>query len=252
MIERIQIGPCPVDCLTPGEALAILQEALLTDGRRLRVAPVNASTVAAARDDKALCEALTDMDLLLPDGFWLHVAARLLRLPNPHHAPTVPLVYELLALLARRGGRVFLLGAEWPVVAAAAGNLARRYPGLLIAGAQGGYFTEAEEEGLLGRISECRPDLLLIGISSPRRDLLMARWRGRLAVPVTLGVGGLIDILGGKTPEGPAWLRRFGLMWLYRLLREPRRLWRRYTVTNLAFLRLVLHETLVHTGHRHD
>jgi N-acetylglucosaminyldiphosphoundecaprenol N-acetyl-beta-D-mannosaminyltransferase len=184
--------------------------------------------------------ALDEMDILLPDGFWLQVAAKLLRYPTTHHVPTVILTYQVLRKLAGQRGRVYLLGAEEAVVRRAAERIMERFPGTEIAGVCDGYFLENEEEAIIREINQVKPSLLLVGISSPKKELFMARNREKLSVPAVIGVGGLIDILGGKTPEGPNWLRSYGFMWLYRFVKEPRRLWRRYTITNFQFAWLVL------------
>lgn len=244
MAERIHIDRCPVDCLNLPDSVAGLLDAMAEGRRGVLVAPVNAYTVVEAHRNTALRDALEQMEVNLPDGFWLQLAAPFLRRPSPGHVPTVPLTLELLRRMAREGGRVYLLGAEGGVVRAAAENLQRRFPGITLAGAHDGYFHEDDETGLIEEINAAQPDLLLIGISSPKRDFLMTRWREVLNVPVTIGVGGMIDILGGKTPEGPNWLRHVGLMWLYRLLREPRRLLKRYTIINTLFVYYVLRQAI--------
>lgn len=243
MPERIQIDCCPVDCVTRDQALARCLEAF-AGGPRLRVAPVNAATVVQARSNPQLRLALERMDLLLPDGFYIRPASMLTRQAAAPHTATVPLTLRLLERLDARGGRAYLLGARGEVVHAAAARLTLRFPGLRLAGARDGYFSLEEEPAVLAAIHSSHPDLLLVGISSPQRDMLLDRWHGALRVPVTIGVGGMIDILGGRTPEGPDWLRRIGMMWLYRLLQEPRRMGRRYTLTNARFIMLVLRHAL--------
>lgn len=250
MTERIHIDRCPVDCLTPQGTLALLREAIQS-GRHIAVAPVYAATVVEAHRNAALREALEAMDVLLPDGFYLRPAARALRLPAPAHVPTVPLTLALLDSLARGGGSVYLLGARAEVVREAAVRVGRRFPGIHVVGTRDGYFSEAEEADVVREINAAHPDLLLVGISSPRRDLFLARHRAALAT-VAIGVGGLMDILGGKTPEGPNWLRRIGMMWLYRLAQEPRRLLRRYTMDNLAFISLVARQAIAPRGRKQE
>jgi N-acetylglucosaminyldiphosphoundecaprenol N-acetyl-beta-D-mannosaminyltransferase len=243
MPERIYIDRCPIDCITMLGTVERLQEAI-DCGQRLQVTPVNAATVVNAARVSSFPDALNEMDVLLPDGYWVQVAARLLRCPTTNHVATVPLTYRLLQRLASHGGRVYLLGAKDFVVLQAANEIDRRFPGIEIVGIRNGYFSETEEQDVVNGVNEAKPDLLLIGISSPKKELFMARHRERLNVPVVIGVGGLIDILGGKTAEGPDWLRNYGLMWLYRLAKEPRRLFRRYTITNFQFALLVLKQAM--------
>ncbi len=242
--RRIRIGKCPVDCVSQAEVVELLSEAIAKGVRRL-VMPVNAATVVQADGETRVRSALEGMDLLFPDGFWLHVASRASGYGNTHHVPTVSLVYELLEVLAGRKERVFLLGAKPEVVARTAKELDRRFPGLQIVGMRDGYFSEGEEGEVLRTIQETKPRLLLLGITSPKREFFVSRQHENLSGMVTLGVGGMFDVLAGEVAEGPMWLRRYGLMWLYRFLQEPRRLWKRYTLVNLQFTWLVLRQALV-------
>jgi N-acetylglucosaminyldiphosphoundecaprenol N-acetyl-beta-D-mannosaminyltransferase len=220
-----------------------LQKAI-NNGQHLLVAPINAATVVNASRVASFRAALNEMDILLPDGYWLQVAARLLRYPTTNHVATVPLTYQILQKLGEQQGKAFLLGAKDTVVREAADEITRRFRGIEIAGMRNGYFSETEEQNVVREVNETRPHLLLIGISSPRKELFMSRHREKLEVPVIIGVGGLFDILGGKTPEGPSYLRNYGLMWLYRLVKEPRRLWKRYTITNFQFALLVFTQAI--------
>ena len=112
-------------------------------------------------------------------------------------------------------------------------------------GADDGYFRDDEAPQVAERITACRPDLLFLGMPTPRKEHFVATYGPRLDVPVVHGVGGSFDVLAGVTRRAPAAWQRWGMEWAYRLLQEPRRLWRRYLVTNTAFLGLTLAE-LVH------
>jgi N-acetylglucosaminyldiphosphoundecaprenol N-acetyl-beta-D-mannosaminyltransferase len=239
MTKRIYIGKCPVDCITLEETVEKLLRAR-ENGKSLLTAPVNAATVVHAERISEFKRALDVMDILIPDGHWIQYGARLARQATTHHVATVRLVYRLLEELCPRRGRIFLLGAEEKVLVAAAKELIKRFPGIQVAGARNGYFSDKEEDGIVEEINRSHSDLLLIGISSPKREYFMFRQRDRLAVSAVIGVGGMLDILGGKTAEGPDWLRDYGLMWIYRFIQDPRRMWIRYSVTNLRFIRILL------------
>jgi N-acetylglucosaminyldiphosphoundecaprenol N-acetyl-beta-D-mannosaminyltransferase len=103
-----------------------------------------------------------------------------------------------------------------------------------------GYFTPQEEPALVAAIAGAQPDILLVGISSPKKERFLARWGDQLGVPVCHGVGGSFDVLAGKVRRAPLAWQRLGLEWLYRVKQEPRRLWRRYLVTNALFCAMVL------------
>ena len=243
MTERIYIGKCPIDCITMSGTVERLQSAIANNGSLL-VAPANAATVVDATRFSSFWSVLKKIDIILPDGYWLKVAARILSYPSTNHVATVPLTYNVLQELGKLGESAYLLGATDITVRAAAEEIILRFPGVNIAGVHNGYFSEPEELEIISEINNTGSQLLLIGISSPKRELFMVRNREKIDVSVIIGVGGLFDILGGKTAEGPMWLRNYGLMWLYRFAKEPKRLWKRYTIKNFQFLWIVFKQAL--------
>jgi SAM-dependent methyltransferase len=113
---------------------------------------------------------------------------------------------------------------------------------VVLAGRHHGYFPPEEEPAIARAIQAARPDILLVGMTSPRKERFLARWGSDLDIPVCHGVGGSFDVLAGKVRRAPRAWQRAGLEWLYRVLQEPRRLWRRYLVTNTLFCLLLLRE----------
>jgi N-acetylglucosaminyldiphosphoundecaprenol N-acetyl-beta-D-mannosaminyltransferase len=111
-----------------------------------------------------------------------------------------------------------------------------------LVGWQNGYFKADQEADIAAAIAEARPDILFVAMSSPRKEAFLARWAGSMGVCVCHGVGGAFDVLAGKVHRAPERWQRLGLEWLYRVLQEPRRLWRRYLVTNTLFVSMVLWE----------
>jgi N-acetylglucosaminyldiphosphoundecaprenol N-acetyl-beta-D-mannosaminyltransferase len=178
-------------------------------------------------------------DLATPDGFGLLLAARWLGMPLRGRATGVALVQQIAALAAARGYRLFLLGAAPGVAEQAAAVLQARYPALSIAGCFAGTPHPRHEPFLRQIIAAARPDVLLVAYGHPRQDLWIARNQPTLRVPLAMGVGGVYDYLSGRVPLAPAWVRRIGLEWLYRLVRQPRR-WRRIVVAVPLFLWAVL------------
>ena len=146
----------------------------------------------------------------------------------------------MLTASADRGYRVFLLGARPDVLQRSVAEIRRRHPGLQIAGARHGYFGEEDEAVIVREIYESRSDLLLLGMSTPKKELWGDRHLSSLNVAVCQGVGGSFETLAGVVRRAPFWMQRSGLEWFYRLLQEPGRMWRRYLETNSAFVWLVL------------
>lgn len=214
-----------VHAVTQAQAMAQV-EAALDGGGSLHVATVNPEFIMAAQRDQAFRAVLDEVDLAVPDGVGLVVAGRLLGLPLPERVAGVDLVESIAERAARRGWRLFFLGARPGVALAAAEQLRRRYPGLLVAGAFAGSPRPEEEEAILEQVRMARADVLLVAFGAPAQDLWLRRVRGRHPARVAIGVGGAFDFISGRAQRAPRWLRRLGLEWLHRLYREPWR-WRR-------------------------
>jgi N-acetylglucosaminyldiphosphoundecaprenol N-acetyl-beta-D-mannosaminyltransferase len=160
-------------------------------------------------------------------------------------AATTGEVDELVELVADADAIMFnwkQVPAE--VLDAAVRNFRAMYPALVIAGTQHGYFSAAEEAGVAQAIAASRADIVFIAMTSPRKEQFLAQWSRSLDVPVWHGVGGSFDVAAGKVERAPMLWQRLGLEWLYRVKQEPRRLWKRYLVTNTLFVRAVFVEWL--------
>ncbi|MFP4437623.1 MAG: WecB/TagA/CpsF family glycosyltransferase [Chloroflexaceae bacterium] len=228
MNSRISILGVPVDNITIANAVARVA-ACIEQGGPHQIVTVNPEFVMEAQHNAAFRAVLRQADLATPDGFGLLLAARWLGMPLCGRVTGVELTQRIAALAATRGYRLFLLGAAPGVAEQAAAVLTARYPGLCIAGCYAGSPHPRHEPFLRQLITAAHPDVLLVAYGHPAQDLWIARNQPELRIPVAIGVGGVFDYLAGRVPLAPAWLRRLGLEWLYRLLRQPRR-WRRILI----------------------
>jgi N-acetylglucosaminyldiphosphoundecaprenol N-acetyl-beta-D-mannosaminyltransferase len=161
---------------------------------------------------------------VVADGIGVVWASRRVGCPLPERVPGIELMEALCARAEAEGWAVFLLGGLPGVAEQAALALSRRWPRLRVAGTHHGYFSE--DGPVVEQVARSGAQVLFCGLGSPRQELWLARNLARLGVQLAMGVGGSLDVLAGRTPRAPLWLRRLHLEWLYRLLREPRR-WRR-------------------------
>ena len=115
----------------------------------------------------------------------------------------------------------------------------------MLVGYHNGYFWD-DEQAMVDRIRESKAQLLFVGITSPRKENFINRWRDQLGVTFVMGVGGTFDVAAGKVQRAPLWMQRWGMEWFYRVLQEPRRMWKRYLVTNVMFAWMVLKAKLLH------
>jgi N-acetylglucosaminyldiphosphoundecaprenol N-acetyl-beta-D-mannosaminyltransferase len=189
-------------------------------------------------------ETINGADLAVADGMPLVWVSRLQGQALPARITGVELVDEACQIAASSGTGVFLLGAASGVAEAAARRLEHRVPGLDVVGVYSppfGRLTPEENARIIGLIRAARPGFLFVALGAPRQDLWIREHRDQLGVPVAMGVGCAFDLLAGRVSRAPMWMQRAGLEWSYRLLQEPRRLWRRYMVDDLPMLiRLVL------------
>ena len=184
------------------------------------VATVNPEFVMAAQKDRSFARVLEGAALCLPDGVGVVWALRRQGCAVAGPVTGVDLVEPIAALCARRGWRLFLLGAAPGVAAELAARLEARHAGLAIA-AHAGSPSPADDEETMRRVKEHRTDVLLIAYGAPAQELWFERLKGRLGVAVAAGVGGSFDYLTGRVPRPPVWLRRARLEWLGRLVRQP-------------------------------
>jgi N-acetylglucosaminyldiphosphoundecaprenol N-acetyl-beta-D-mannosaminyltransferase len=233
----------PIHALDMTATLGVIQETIESRSCLL-ISVVNAAKLVNMKHSTELRDAVLSGDLILADGQAVVWASRLLRQPLPERVAGIDLMHRMLALAAKRGYRVYCLGAKQAVLDEAVDAMTTRYPGLVIAGAHHGYFAQEDEPKVVEHIRAAKPDMLFVAMSPPKKEQFLARWAHRLDVPACHGVGGAFDVLAGKTQRAPATWQRLGLEWLFRVLQEPGRLWRRYLITNVLFSWMVLSELL--------
>jgi N-acetylglucosaminyldiphosphoundecaprenol N-acetyl-beta-D-mannosaminyltransferase len=232
---------CAVDNLDMEESLAVV-EGFIRSGRPHQHVVVNVDKIVKASRDPGLRRIINDCDLINADGMPVVWASRLLGKPLKERVTGVDLFEALMARAAQKGWRVFLLGAREEVVSGVARLYPARYPGLTIAGYRNGYWSKPKEEEVVAQISAARPDILFVAISSPTKEAFLARYQAAMKVPFAMGVGGTFDVAVGHVKRAPVWMQKAGLEWFYRFLQEPRRMFRRYFIEDMAFVALFARE----------
>ncbi len=239
-----------VDRMTLNECVGRLEKAIAAE-RPTHIVLVNAAKIVRARSDHELAHIIRTADLVGADGMPIVWASRLLSQSLPGRVNGTDLMYKLLELADQKRYRVFFLGSTAELIEKAMARVRILYPDLQIAGFRNGYFaSDDEEQAAVGKIAQANADILLVGISTPLKEKWVRQHIHELNVPVVHGVGGSFDILAGYVRRAPVWMQSMGLEWLYRLLQEPGRLWRRYLYTNTAYVVLVL-RAIVQRFRRH-
>lgn len=210
------------------------------DGRSRILACANPHSLAVADKDPAFLEALRDSDYVIPDGFGIVLASKLLggRIREQITGPDV-----FMALSRRwnreRGKSYFFLGSSEEVLGKIRTKMAESFPNIWVSGTFSPPFREFSEEDnerMIERINESKPSALWVGMTAPKQERWIHRHRDRLEVPFVGAVGALFDFFAGTKKLPPPWVRRMGLIWLYRFSREPKRLWRRNLISTPVFL----------------
>ena len=205
---------------------------------------VNVAKVVNMRGDAGLRDAVNGCDIINIDGMGVVWGARMLGIGVPERVAGVDLFFSLLSLASERGDSVFLLGAREDVVNEAVRRVQGDYPSLKISGWHHGYFWD-DEKAVVKQIADSGATMLFVAITSPKKEQFIQRWRGQLRVKFVMGVGGTFDIVAGKTKRAPLWMQRSGMEWLFRVIQEPRRMWKRYLVTNARFAWMLLRARLL-------
>ena len=240
-VETVRLLGVPLAPVTLEQVLDRVHETIITRSR-LKIGVVNAAKLVNMHRNPVLRDDVLSSDILLADGSAIVWASRLLGQSLPERVAGIDLMMGMFQRGDRFQYRFYLLGAAEEVSAAAAKRIGRDYPGIHIVGRKNGFFLTDEEESVAQEISQRQPDILLIAMSSPKKERFLARWSKKIDVPVWHGVGGSLDVVAGRAQRAPLTWQRLGLEWFYRLKQEPRRLLKRYLLTNTLFCLMTLKE----------
>jgi N-acetylglucosaminyldiphosphoundecaprenol N-acetyl-beta-D-mannosaminyltransferase len=234
--SRLKVLEIWVDPVSREAALERVRRFLAEGGRAHTIFAANPEKNFSVPADPLLYRIYRNADLLLPDGIGMVLAARLLYGLKIARVPGAEFVFDICGLAAETGKGVFVYGAKEAVNAAACRRLAARFPGLKIAGRSNGYVAPAEMDGLVERIDASGAEILLVALGSPKQEQWCAAHAEKLArVKVIQGIGGTLDTIAGTVKRAPAAWCRLNLEWLYRLLKEPRRIQRQKVLPMFAW-----------------
>lgn len=232
----INFAGIKVDNVSLPEALSKVKEFATSDQPRLVVTP-NPEIIVAAQQDLALKGIINNASLRVPDGVSMVVVSRILGNPLKERVSGIDLMLEIVKLSAQQGWKLFLLGSAPGVAAEAAAQLIKQYSGVNIVGTYHGYFEQ--DSPVIQAIKETKPDILFAGLGMGRQEKWLNKHLAELNVPVSLTIGGSLDVISGRKKRAPQWVRALYLEWLYRLLTEPGRWQRQLALPKFLYLTLV-------------
>lgn len=245
--DRVCIAGVPVHNLNMAEALSLIEELVRNREPSYIVTP-NADHIIKLQQDTEFQKIYAGAACVLPDGMPLLWAGRFLRTPLKERVSGADLVPRICARAAMSGFRLFFLGGKPGAAEKVRGNLEKQFPSIRVVGicrpAMGLEDDEAEYRRVEELIREAGPDILLVGFGAPKQEKWIYRNHKPLGVPVSIGVGGTIDVMAGMSSRAPYWMQRSGLEWFWRFMHDPRRLWKRYLIDDMHFFQLILTQKL--------
>ncbi|MES9830713.1 MAG: WecB/TagA/CpsF family glycosyltransferase [Candidatus Thiodiazotropha sp. DIVDIV] len=241
MNNRIELMGCNIDNLSMNETLDKI-ERLIESGDTHQHVVVNVDKIVKANKDTKLKEIINSCSLVNVDGMPVVWVSRLLGKPLKQRVAGVDLFEKLMERSSKKKLKVFLLGAKEEVVSKTKEIYENKYNHQSIVGYRNGYWTDAEEKEVVQQIKEAEPDMLFVAISSPKKEEFLNKYQKAMNVPFSMGVGGTFDVAVGKVKRAPILMQNLGLEWFYRFLQEPRRMFKRYFVDDIAFFKLLLIE----------
>ena len=221
-LKQVEILGVNVNSLTMAQAVEAVQQ-FIAEKKVALVATANAEMLMRATQDEELKDILNQADLVVPDGAGTVWAAGHLGEPMPERVAGFDLAQELMREAPSRGDRVYFFGSAPGVADKAKAKAEELYPGIQVVGVRNGFFSEADEPQIIADIRAAKPDILLAALGVPKQEKWLKKHMQELQVPVSIGVGGTLDVMAGVMERGPLWMQKAKLEWLFRGLKQPSR-----------------------------
>lgn len=221
-LKRVEILGVNVNSLTMIQAVEKVQQ-FIDEKKNALVATANAEMLMRATQDAELKSILNEADLVVPDGAGTVWASNYLGVEMPERVAGYDLAQELMREAPARNDRIYFFGSAPGVAEKAREKALELYPGIKIVGTRNGFFSAADEAEIIAEIKAARPDILLVALGVPKQEKWLYKHRKELNIPVSIGVGGTLDVMAGVMQRAPLWMQRAKLEWLFRGLKQPSR-----------------------------
>lgn len=240
--KRIEILHTVIDVLTVEETIERVKE-YIDEGCGLHLMGVNADKINMLNENERLKTIVNGCGIINADGASVVLASKYLKKPLPERVAGIDLMLDLVQLASREHYKVFLLGAKQEIVEKTKAVLLENNPGLEIVGIRNGYFKEENWGEVAEEIRKSGAQLVFVGITSPLKEYIVEDFQKEQHLNcVFMGVGGSFDVISGSIPRAPIWMQKCNLEWLFRVMQEPKRLFKRYFVGNWKFIMAVVKE----------
>jgi len=239
--ERVTMLGTQIDVLSVADTIALVEQ-YVKQKEPLHLVGINADKVNEMAKNERLRRIVNNCGIINADGASVVLASKFLNKALPERVAGIDLMCDLVSLSEKRGYKVYLLGAKQEIVEKTAEVLQKQYPDLKLVGVHNGYFKEADWPNISAELKKADPDFVFVGITSPLKEYLLEYLQADGHRCVFMGVGGSFDVISGSISRAPKWVQRMNMEWFYRMIQEPKRLFKRYFVGNTKFILAVLKE----------
>ena len=244
MSSVIHLFNIPIDAITMQETLEKFKLSVL-EKKQIHHTVVNAGKIVLMQTDKELMNSVLEADIINADGQAVVWAANLLGYNLPERVSGIDLMERLVELSFNKGYKCFFFGATQEIVSKVVDHYENKYSNEIVAGYRNGYFDKTDEKVIVSNISNSGANILFVAMPSPKKEIFLNAYKKQLkSINFIMGVGGSFDVIAGKVKRAPIWMQRIGLEWFFRVIQEPRRMWKRYLLGNSKFIWLVFKEYL--------
>lgn len=242
-IHRMDFLNIKIDNLTMEEAI-IEADKLINNGKYNYVVTPNVDHIVKLDEDKEFLEIYNNADLILVDGMPLVWVSKLNKNPIKEKISGSDYFPKLCEFSAQKGYKIFLLGAAEGVAEIAKVNLENKYKDINIVGTYSPKYgfekDKTEIYKIINIINDAKPDILAVGVGAPKQEKFIYKYLEELKVPLSLGIGATIDFEAGNIKRAPRWMQQSGLEWFYRFIKEPKRMFKRYFIDDLKFIKIIM------------
>jgi len=239
--NRVDFFGVNIDLFTMEETLAKISEFIETR-QCIQHVVVNVAKLVYAQKDVELKKIINSCGLVNVDGAGIVLGAKFLGINIPERVTGIDLMQNLIQYSSKKGYKVYFFGAEEDILRKVINNYQQKYPELIITGYRNGYYLPEEEENIALDIKNSGADILFVAMGSPKKEIFLNKYMNTMEVPFTMGVGGSFDVIAGKVKRAPDWAQKLNSEWIFRLVQEPRRMWKRYLITNSVFAAMLISE----------
>lgn len=239
--KRIIILNTLIDVLSVNETIELVEKYVKTK-TPLHLMGVNADKINEVNQNEKMKEIVNSCGIINADGASVVLASKYLNKPLPERVAGIDLMMDLVKLSASKKYSIYLLGAKQEIVEKTEDVLKQKFPNLIIRGIHNGYFKREDWKNISNDIKEKKPDFVFVGITSPIKEYLIEYLQNDGNDCVFMGVGGSFDVISGNIHRAPQWMQKMNLEWLFRVMQEPKRLFKRYFIGNRKFIKAIIKE----------